>query len=62
MFYELLEIAMIDFLHMSLLNSCGMAQWNQHLHEHQQGWKRFFKKSLTSIKNYNVHMFWPKMI
>jgi intergrase/recombinase len=26
MFYELLEITLIDFLHMSSLNSCGMAQ------------------------------------
>jgi len=44
MFYELLEITMIDFLHMSSLNSCGVAQWNQHLREHQQGWK-WLKKS-----------------
>jgi hypothetical protein len=26
MFYELLEITLIDFLHMSSLNLCGMAQ------------------------------------
>jgi hypothetical protein len=35
-----------------------MAQWNQHVCEHEQGWKMIEK----TIKNYNVHMFWPKMI
>ncbi len=62
--YEVLEIILIDFFNMSSLNKIHV-KWHNETNlfvninnKNENDWK----KPLTSIQNYNVHMFWPKMI
>jgi hypothetical protein len=61
--YELLKIILINFVHMSSLNKIYVKWHNEtnmfvNMNKNENDWK----KPLMFIKNYNVHMFWPKMI